>query len=1354
MTKETDKIQIPEVASMFPQLTLSQLRLLGYCAFRGSYPANSWTITLYEGAFDLPKGKTARDRSVLEEKGYLKGGEVPPGNYFDAAVCVHRHFPEWIPQYEKAGRVRPDKFIFLWKLAGHIAAGDLSSVSDLSYPRNCETWRYLSGIILSEGNSEILSLLPSSDAGQLLRSVLLSALLSGTMEEKTASQVKEMTRVWLPEPSPIEDMADTFLYYMTGKESAPRNGRPTAWSLALSGVKDLLRGEITSSMESFIRSSDHSAVGTELYFPDPVTAWMHALCLVRNIRKFHSSRPIRALEEMKGSHLLRYNTLLSPLQTLLQNMDSGEKDCIERVRQSLSTSQQKGFPPLSKDLALMVLKYFRFDDVTIRSMGLDPERRSEIGIIANEMASIFPTSSVTKENLKALFGGTGIIGSVPRKESWEMALSEITSSADSSKAEEVPEEKRIIYFVDDKWITALLEQTKNPSTGVWGGDRLLSRSEFLRGEYEAMDITDLRLSRALSTKPIQKPDITVIVPMMAGSGRVFTGQHFRQPYTPLEIENEAPFVAFTGKGGSISVSSNISPGKDGVIPPVTVRRNGLGYKCISANPVQRDIIAHLLEVGTFPSSALPSIRSTISSLEGVLEVKSDLSRTAFIPTMEGSTRVCIRIVPMKDDDGYSLKVAAAPYEDGDLRCPPGDGERDVYDSTGGESRFIRRDLQSEYDNYCTLREFFDSLDLECEDDGTWNIYDSSSLLEVLSFAYDNRDICFTEWPEGRALRFRGELKRGDIDITVSSGMNWFEVEGNVNLGGNSIDLEELLRKMKETPEKGFIKLGEKDYIRMTKTIEQHLRNLDALLAGGEGRGRKVPVYRVGPLAEVLGSEGGLDGEMDEGFKNFLRKMQEAYDTVPEVPKGLNATLRPYQKEGYVWMKRLDSWGAGACLADDMGLGKTVQTLAFILSKSSEGPSLVIAPKSVLPNWESEAAKFVPSLKVTVLNETRDRRDAVAKAGPDEIILSTYGVLSTESDTLASREWNVVCLDEAHQIKNRNTRVSAAAMELKASSRVILTGTPIQNHLGELWNLFQFLNPGLLGSWQDFKARYMVADRDERNSGFLRDLIQPFILRRTKEEVLDELPEKIIYEQTVRLSPEEMQVYEAMRTDVESRIKDPSGGKKGRSVPFRKDSVPVDFFAELTRLRLASLSLSLVSDDWKGGSSKTEALLDLLEQIYRVEGNQVLVFSQFTSYLTQIKVELDKRGYRYLYLDGQTELEERRDLVRQFQEGDCPLFLSSLKAGGLGLNLTAANYVIILDPWWNPAIENQAMDRAHRIGQKRTVTVIRLISEHTIEEKILRLHESKQALSDEMLDGTAYSGKLTMDDVLDMVSPFR
>jgi SNF2 family DNA or RNA helicase len=265
------------------------------------------------------------------------------------------------------------------------------------------------------------------------------------------------------------------------------------------------------------------------------------------------------------------------------------------------------------------------------------------------------------------------------------------------------------------------------------------------------------------------------------------------------------------------------------------------------------------------------------------------------------------------------------------------------------------------------------------------------------------------------------------------------------------------------------------------------------------------------------------------------------------------------------------------------------------------------------------------------------------------------------------------------------------------------------------------------------------------------MVQPFILRRTKEEVLDELPEKIVREQMVELSPEEMQVYEAMRKYVEDRLH--TGGSKKRK-KAEDEAVPVEFFAELTKLRLAALSLSLVHDDWKLGSSKTDALMDLLDGIAVVEGNQVVVFSQFTSYLAEVRALLDRKGFRYLYLDGQTELDERRDIVRQFQDGDCPLLLSSLKAGGLGLNLTAANFVILLDPWWNPAIEDQAMDRAHRIGQKRTVNVIRLVARHTVEEKILRLHESKRALSEGMLDGTAYSGRLTMDDVLDMVSPFR
>jgi SNF2 family DNA or RNA helicase len=465
--------------------------------------------------------------------------------------------------------------------------------------------------------------------------------------------------------------------------------------------------------------------------------------------------------------------------------------------------------------------------------------------------------------------------------------------------------------------------------------------------------------------------------------------------------------------------------------------------------------------------------------------------------------------------------------------------------------------------------------------------------------------------------------------------------------------------------------------------------------------------------------------------------------------GLQANLRPYQEEGYRWMKRLDAWGAGACLADDMGLGKTLQALAFMLSKASEGPSLVVAPKSVIPNWVEETQKFAPQMGVIVLNDSHQRELTVDCAKYYTLVLCTYGVLNTESDLLASTEWNVVCLDEAQQIKNRTTLVSQAAMNLKAKSRIILTGTPLQNHVGELWNLMQFINPGLLGRWNVFRDTYVNATLDETHKEMLKEMTQPFILRRTKEEVLDDLPEKVEGVHYVSLSENELGVYEAMRKQVELKF------KKGKTKEERAAARDLDisYFDELMKLRLISCDMHLVYDRWKEQSTKITALMEILETLMDVPENNILVFSQFTSFLARIKPELEKRRWDYLYLDGQTPMKKRQTFVEQFQQGEKRLFLSSLKAGGLGINLTAANYVILLDPWWNPAIENQATDRAHRIGQKRCVSIIRLISEHTIEEKILRLHEKKQQLSDEVLSGTSDSYKLTYEDILDMVAPY-
>jgi SNF2 family DNA or RNA helicase len=323
------------------------------------------------------------------------------------------------------------------------------------------------------------------------------------------------------------------------------------------------------------------------------------------------------------------------------------------------------------------------------------------------------------------------------------------------------------------------------------------------------------------------------------------------------------------------------------------------------------------------------------------------------------------------------------------------------------------------------------------------------------------------------------------------------------------------------------------------------------------------------------------------------------------------------------------------------------------------------------------------------------------------------------------------------------------MDLNAASRIILTGTPLQNHLGELWNLLQFINPGLLGTWPVFRDSFILPDLDYEHRMLLKEMTQPFILRRAKEDVLLELPEKIVTTHMVELSDNEQKVYEEMRRLAETKF------KKYKTKEEREEAKTLDlnFFTELMKLRMAACSMRLVYDRWKEPSTKIMALFDILTNVLSNPQNNVIVFSQFTSLLAMVKTELANRNINYYYLDGQTPLEKRQEMVKEFQEGGKQLFLSSLKAGGVGINLTAANYVILLDPWWNPAIENQAMDRAHRIGQQRVVSVIRLISAQTIEEKILQLHETKQALTDEILEGTGDSYKLTYEDVMDMVSTF-
>ena len=316
------------------------------------------------------------------------------------------------------------------------------------------------------------------------------------------------------------------------------------------------------------------------------------------------------------------------------------------------------------------------------------------------------------------------------------------------------------------------------------------------------------------------------------------------------------------------------------------------------------------------------------------------------------------------------------------------------------------------------------------------------------------------------------------------------------------------------------------------------------------------------------------------------------------------------------------------------------------------------------------------------------------------------------------------------------------MKLNAENRIMLTGTPIQNHLSELWSLFQFVNPGLLGGYSDFSNRFVIPierDKDEERQEMLERVVHPFMLRRTKNAVVKELPEKTEIYQTIQMSNEESAIYEVIRMRAENMLRE-----------LGDESMDVNVLAEITRLRQASCSAELVEPSWQGPCSKVTALIELLSDVIE-GGNRALVFSQFTSFLSIVRDAFDKEGIEYLYIDGSTPVNQRTVLVNRFQKGECPVFIISLKAGGLGLNLTGANYVFHLDPWWNPAIEQQATDRAYRIGQRQAVTVYHLVAQNTIEEKIIRLHERKRALAENILEGTEFSHKLTGKEMLEMVA---
>jgi superfamily II DNA or RNA helicase len=590
----------------------------------------------------------------------------------------------------------------------------------------------------------------------------------------------------------------------------------------------------------------------------------------------------------------------------------------------------------------------------------------------------------------------------------------------------------------------------------------------------------------------------------------------------------------------------------------------------------------------------------------------------------------------------------------------------------------------------------------------------------------------TEWTGLARPRLSRSATGADLRVRVTQRRDWLGLGGEVEVDGVRAPMSGVLQAIRDG--RRFVQAEDGTWIRLERALREQLAPVAE--ASGE-RDEVAPLHA--PLVAGL-AEAGVEVEAPPAWDALVARFRAARDLEAPVPEGFAATLRDYQLAGFRWLARLAEWAPGACLADDMGLGKTVQALALLARRASLGPALVVAPTSVAFNWQREAERFAPALRV---RPYRGAERSAAGLAPGDVLVTSYAVLARDAEALAAVEFATVVLDEAQAVKNAETLRARAARDLQAGFRLALTGTPVENRLAELWSLFRIIAPGLLGSAERFRDRFVAPierDRDEGRRRALARIVRPFLLRRTKAEVAPELPPRTEVTRLIDLSRGERRLYDETRLAAVEQL-----GRDGGPPQERRFRI----LAAITRLRQIACHPRLVDGAWPGASSKLAELVELVAEL-RDEGHRALVFSQFTSFLALARTALHETGLTTRYLDGATPAPERAREVDAFQRGEGDVFLLSLKAGGTGLNLTAASYVVLLDPWWNPAVEDQAADRAHRIGQTRPVTIYRLVARGTIEEAILKLHGEKRALVETVLDGTGQAAPLASDEQLALV----
>ena len=933
---------------------------------------------------------------------------------------------------------------------------------------------------------------------------------------------------------------------------------------------------------------------------------------------------------------------------------------------------------------------------------------------------------------------------ISTKPEWQKALDALAQISDDKPLDRA-HGYRVAWYVDmvrGELNRPALQECR-PAEG-WSEGRRATLAE-LHALYAELPAEDQRVLDCTREQHNGQRDFTPEAPeALIGHPRVVNGMRAR---APVEVTRGTPRIETREERGYVQVFVEPAEATLGinVVPESETRL--LVYRV----PEGIFRASEALRGGTrIPKSHEPQLLSVLGKLAESVEVRSPELGSEH--SVVADPTPCVRFAVHAG--AWLVQLGVRPFSEQGRFFLAGVGRASLSAYSGGRRLRCERDLKLERDRNLALRQACPTLaNAPAPDEQSpFDTPDSWTLGEegVLNLLSELRDAalpCALEWPESGGMKLSAHVSSKTLHGRLRSDKGWYLVTGGMRLDSvNELTLNELVR----APMLGngrFVRLENGAYVEIEARIRRVIAALRAVntapRAGAELRLSKSALYALG---ELNAPESGF--QLDVESQGWLERVARLSHKEFEVPSELRATLRPYQVEGFRWLSALSELGLGACLADDMGLGKTVQILALLLARAAEGqgPALVVAPTSVCGNWIAEIARFAPTLSaIEYVGKERGARlsSLSEQSGSSSVVVCSYTLLQQDQAELSALNFGTVVLDEAQFIKNPQSLRAKAAYSLRAKQRIAATGTPVENHLGDIWGIFRFLNPGLLGDWQHFKHTFLMPverDAGRESTELLQKLLRPFLLRRLKRDVLSDLPPLTEVQHDVHWSEDESLRYALLRKQIHQKLYTVHGKRNNK----------LEVLAEIMRLRRFCCHPVLVFPDAPRECSKIDAFLSLVEEL-RENQHRALVFSQFVDFLALVREHLDERQIRYEYLDGSTPQAERQARVAAFQEGDAPLFLISLKAGGFGLNLTAADYVIHMDPWWNPAVQAQATDRAHRIGQERPVTVYRLVTRDSIEDSIVKMHASKRELAGALLDGGDAIAGIDADELMQLVS---